>query len=72
VVTVGSAVSPQLTKLSFRRDVRLFLAFLVGLLVFMIAALLITFGRTAEFAAERTVVQWNKQMPPPMRCVLIL
>ena len=25
----------------------------------MIAALLITFGRTAEFAAERTVAQWN-------------
>ena len=59
MVTVGSDVSPQLTKLSFRRDVRLFLAFLVGLLIFMIAALLITFGKTAAFAADRTVVQWN-------------
>ncbi|HET7706250.1 MAG TPA: ATP-binding protein [Thermoanaerobaculia bacterium] len=56
---MGSAGSPPLTKLSFRRDVRLFLAFLVGLLIFMIAALLITFGRTVEFAAERTVAQWN-------------
>lgn len=38
---------------------RLFLAFLVGLLVFIIAALLIGFGRTSALATERAVLQWN-------------
>ena len=42
----------RLTKLGFRRDVRLFLASLVGLLVFMIAALLLVLARTARFGAE--------------------
>lgn len=42
----------SLTKLGFRRDVRLFLALLVGLLVFIILALIVVLGRTAAFAAE--------------------
>ena len=56
---VGPAASSPLTKLSFRRDVRLFLALLVGLLIFIIAALLIGFGQTTEFAADRAIMQWN-------------
>ncbi|HUP46400.1 MAG TPA: ATP-binding protein [Thermoanaerobaculia bacterium] len=48
-----------LTKVSFRRDVRLFLAILVGLLVFMIAALIIGFGRNTSFGSQQTLRQWN-------------
>ena len=51
---MGAAGSPSLTKLSFRRDVRLFLTLLVGLLVVLIVVLLVVLGRTSSFAAEST------------------
>lgn len=49
---MGPIRTPALTKPGFRRDVRLFLASLVGLLVFMIVVLVLALGRTASFAAE--------------------
>ncbi|HVS32156.1 MAG TPA: ATP-binding protein [Thermoanaerobaculia bacterium] len=52
---MGAARSPSLTKLSFRRDVRLFLTLLVGLLVVLIVVLLLVLGRTSSFAAESTM-----------------
>ncbi|HEU4521569.1 MAG TPA: hypothetical protein VFT12_06180, partial [Thermoanaerobaculia bacterium] len=38
---------------------RLFLALLVGLLIFLIAALLIGLARSTTFASDRAVRQWN-------------
>ena len=49
---MGAIRPAPLTKLGFRRDVRLFLACLAGLLVFIIVALLLVLARTAGFAAE--------------------
>lgn len=49
---MGAIRSAPLTKLGFRRDVRLFLACLAGLLVFIIVTLLLVLARTAGFATE--------------------
>src|SRR5687767_1659800 len=50
---------PELTKITFRRDVRWFLTVLVGYLIVLIAALLLMMMQTTGLAAERTTRQWN-------------
>ena len=56
---MGAAGPPRITKLRFRRDVRLFLALLVGLLVTLIVVLLAVLGRASAFAAANATRHWN-------------
>ena len=50
---------PELTKVTFRRDVRWFLTILVGYLIVIIGALLVMVLETTGLAAERTTRQWH-------------
>src|SRR5687768_6727763 len=50
---------PELTKVTFRRDVRWFLTVLVGYLIVIIGALLLMVLETTGLASERTTRQWH-------------
>lgn len=54
-----SRAAAGLTRIGFRRDVKLFLTVLVGYLIVLIAALLLLLVRTTGMATERTVRTWN-------------
>ena len=54
-----SGAAAGLTRIGFRRDVKLFLTVLVGYLVVLIAALVLILVRTTAFATDATVRQWN-------------
>jgi len=51
--------APALTKLSFKRDVRLFLALLVGFLVALILVLLLVYGQSTGAAGVVMTARWQ-------------
>ena len=54
-----SGASPALTKISFRRDVRLFFGALVGFLAFLIILLLLLLQNFLNHAREATWANWS-------------
>src|SRR3954468_4479868 len=55
---VAASVRPQLTRVSFRRDVRLFLASLVGFLIILLSGVLVLLQRFEQEAEQSIRSNW--------------